>query len=236
MADATNGIDFLFNQAAQKVRRVRVKRANGGHKLQPERVCRYCGITFNPKRPDRLKFCSRSCGFKGKAWAASANRAAKVAVVRKCRDCGDLLGKSKILCSACRESLKYKPKPKLTVACEGCGTALVGTAAKRKCKKCISAPYRFARKNKKRAAHFGAAYEPVNPIMVFDRDKWLCRLCGISTPRKLRGTCDPRAPELDHIMPVSLGGEHSYRNTQCACRKCNGAKGAKPLGQMRMFG
>jgi 5-methylcytosine-specific restriction endonuclease McrA len=77
--------------------------------------------------------------------------------------------------------------------------------------------------------------EPVNPNKVFDRDRWRCQLCGCKTPRKLRGTIEANAPELDHIVPLSVGGEHSYRNTQCACRACNGAKADKPLGQTRLF-
>jgi 5-methylcytosine-specific restriction endonuclease McrA len=35
---------------------------------------------------------------------------------------------------------------------------------------------------------------------------------------------------------LSLGGKHTYLNTQCACRACNIRKGAKPLGQLLMFG
>lgn len=88
----------------------------------------------------------------------------------------------------------------------------------------------------RRLAERAATVEQVNPLKVFDRDKWRCQLCGVRTPKRLRGTCEPNAPELDHILPISLGGEHSYRNTQCACRKCNGSKGATPMGQMLLFG
>ncbi|MCA0032740.1 HNH endonuclease [Mesorhizobium sp. B263B2A] len=82
----------------------------------------------------------------------------------------------------------------------------------------------------------GVTVETVNPIAVFDRDKWRCQLCGVKTPRKLRGKNQPTSPELDHILPLAVGGEHSYRNTQCACRSCNLAKSSKPLGQTRLFG
>ncbi|MHB8123996.1 MAG: HNH endonuclease [Desulfuromonadaceae bacterium] len=78
--------------------------------------------------------------------------------------------------------------------------------------------------------------EAVNPIRVFERDRWKCQLCKRATPRKLRGTLDDRAPELDHIKPISKGGEHSYRNTQCACRACNLAKSDRPMGQMLLIG
>jgi len=98
-----------------------------------------------------------------------------------------------------------------------------------------------ARRNQKRktkatrrARKKGLGYESFDPLDVFKRDKWTCQMCGAKTPKKYRGTCDDRAPELDHIIPLALGGEHSMRNTQCLCRKCNGDKGATARGQLRI--
>jgi len=79
------------------------------------------------------------------------------------------------------------------------------------------------------------AVESVDPIKVFDRDGWRCQLCGKKTPKAKRGTYSRNAPELDHIMPLSLGGEHSYRNTQCLCRSCNGSKSNTPMGQLSLL-
>ncbi|WP_368046071.1 HNH endonuclease [Rhizobium sp. CBN3] len=90
-------------------------------------------------------------------------------------------------------------------------------------------------RKKERARLRTQAIENVDPIKVFDRDKWKCQICGCTTPRKLRGTYDDRAPELDHIMPLSLGGAHSYMNTQCACRRCNAAKSNTPPIQASLF-
>lgn len=67
--------------------------------------------------------------------------------------------------------------------------------------------------------------EAFDPFDVFERDGWQCRLCGIDTPRSLRGTYQADAPELDHIIPLALGGSHTKANTQCACRSCNALKG-----------
>ncbi|CAN7187248.1 HNH endonuclease [Acidovorax sp. LjRoot117] len=78
--------------------------------------------------------------------------------------------------------------------------------------------------------------EAVNPIKVFDRDKWRCQLCNRKTPKAKRGSYDDDAPELDHIVPLSKGGAHSYLNTQCACRACNSKKSDRPLGQMLLIG
>jgi HNH endonuclease len=81
----------------------------------------------------------------------------------------------------------------------------------------------------------GASVGYIDPFKVFDRDGWRCQLCGIKTPRNRRGTHYHNAPELDHILPVSKGGWHSYMNTQCACKQCNMKKNNKPRGQMQMF-
>ena len=89
--------------------------------------------------------------------------------------------------------------------------------------------------HRKRARRFGCKYEAVVTNKVLERDGYRCKLCGVKTPKRKRGTYDDDAPELDHIVPLSKGGEHSYLNTQCACRKCNIEKADKPLGQMLMF-
>lgn len=81
----------------------------------------------------------------------------------------------------------------------------------------------------------GARVESVDLLKVLERDGWRCQLCGRKTPARLRGSFDPRAPEVDHILPIAAGGEHSYRNTQCSCRACNIAKASTPRGQMRLF-
>lgn len=72
----------------------------------------------------------------------------------------------------------------------------------------------------------------VNPFVVFTRANWKCESCGRKLSRKKRGTFGPDAPEIDHILPLSKGGEHSYSNTRSICRSCNIRKLAKPEGQM----
>jgi 5-methylcytosine-specific restriction endonuclease McrA len=47
---------------------------------------------------------------------------------------------------------------------------------------------------------------------VFARDGWACQYCG-----------NP-AENVDHVMPKSLGGLHSWENVVAACRRCNSRK------------
>lgn len=44
---------------------------------------------------------------------------------------------------------------------------------------------------------------------VFARDDYRCQYCG------------ERADSIDHVLPRSRGGEHSWENVAAACRPCN---------------
>lgn len=82
-----------------------------------------------------------------------------------------------------------------------------------------------AAKSRRKALERGARFaDPIKPDFILERDKYRCYICGIKTPKNLRGTCEDNAPEIDHIIPLSKGGLHVESNLRCACRKCNGAK------------
>lgn len=98
-----------------------------------------------------------------------------------------------------------------------------------------SKPFRRAANAARRALERAATVEVFDPEEVLARDGWRCQICGVDTPKRLRGTYKPNAPELDHIVALSRGGEHSRANTQCACRRCNGIKSnGRPLGQIAL--
>jgi 5-methylcytosine-specific restriction endonuclease McrA len=59
---------------------------------------------------------------------------------------------------------------------------------------------------------------------VFLRDDYTCQYCGIRT----------RELTLDHVMPKSRGGKHTWENLVSACRPCNHRKGGKTLAESRM--
>ena len=82
-----------------------------------------------------------------------------------------------------------------------------------------------ANRIKRKAIQRGATVaQTINPFLILDRDKWKCYLCGVKTPKELRGTYLDNAPELDHVIPLSKGGLHVESNLRCACRKCNAEK------------
>lgn len=61
---------------------------------------------------------------------------------------------------------------------------------------------------------------------VFRRDGYTCIYCG-ARPGQKRGGRVLTAEDftIDHIVPLSRGGESTWKNTACACRWCNRKKG-----------
>ncbi|WP_204274645.1 hypothetical protein, partial [Stenotrophomonas maltophilia] len=46
-----------------------------------------------------------------------------------------------------------------------------------------------ANRVKRKAIQRGATIaEPINPLLILARDKWKCYLCGVKTPKELRGS------------------------------------------------
>ena len=57
-----------------------------------------------------------------------------------------------------------------------------------------------------------------------ERDDWVCGICGGFVDKTLR-LPDRKSPSLDHIIPVSLGGEHSRANCRISHLICNQRRG-----------
>jgi hypothetical protein len=58
---------------------------------------------------------------------------------------------------------------------------------------------------------------------VFERDGWVCGICRMPVDRQA-DPLDPASPTVDHVIPLSQGGQHTLTNVQCACLRCNSAK------------
>jgi 5-methylcytosine-specific restriction endonuclease McrA len=56
------------------------------------------------------------------------------------------------------------------------------------------------------------------------RDEYTCQYCGQKTPHLT----------IDHIIPRSLGGNHTWQNLVAACPACNHHKGGRMLEQAQM--
>jgi 5-methylcytosine-specific restriction endonuclease McrA len=59
---------------------------------------------------------------------------------------------------------------------------------------------------------------------VFARDRYVCQYCGKHT----------KDLTLDHVVPKSRGGGHSWSNLVSACKACNHRKGGRSPEEARM--
>ena len=216
--------------------------------------CRGCGAQA-PRMvracKDSGEYCSRECYSRWKTRLALE----KEALRRIAANWRTLDGYSDLVLSevgALRRIAEWKPGRTRTVRpCCRCGMKAAGIGEMRRyCRPCKETAKREsaakvrasesgrarrrADKAMRRAAERGAHADRIDPIRVFGRDGWRCHLCGCKTPHRLRGSYEPNAPELDHVIPLALGGTHTWGNVRCACRACNGKKGARPLGQLGM--
>lgn len=84
-------------------------------------------------------------------------------------------------------------------------------------------PHRQAWRAARRALP-GAVIEKFDPWDVFERDGWVCGICGDPVEPALRWP-DRMSVSLDHVVPLEMGGDHTPGNTRCSHLGCNAARG-----------
>lgn len=142
---------------------------------------------------------------------------------------------------ACRECLAKRvadrrrknpapPKRDVACVCDYCGTPFMGNKRRRRyCSSdCAEAgknranwPHMVARRARLRDAFV----ESFDRLEIFERDGWVCGICGEPVDPAAKWPSAMSA-SLDHIVPVARGGKHSRANAQCAHLFCNVQKGA----------
>ena len=99
------------------------------------------------------------------------------------------------------------------------------------CSRAVSAP---KEKAKRRARIDSALVDyDISLPKLFRRDKGVCWICGMMCSYKDVSIKDGQKiagnlyPSIDHVQPLSRGGEHSWSNVRLAHRLCNLKKNAK---------
>lgn len=234
-------------------------RGRSGKRTTRPASCAVCGNGFesyaSTGAPDGwTKCCSQACAAVSRSIRSGVMARNSRVVFRTrhghCETCGrhmQVVSGARYCSAECRPSL-YGWHPSVR-ACAYCGVEFtqerkwqaccsvdcIEASRKRAAKAARKTPKgRASRKADKaiRRARCAIEAEQIDPLAVFARDKWTCQLCRKRTPERLRGQMVADAPELDHIIPLALGGGHTWANVQCACRECNGRKGAKARGQI----
>ena len=214
-------------------------------------TCEWCGKVFVATNGHHHRFCSRTCFGKERS-SRKIPKKPKEKSKKTCERCGSIFVtslSSQKYCSrqCCNEENKrqhreqwakdYIPK---TYICKECGTAFTtecGNTHSVFC--CLSC----ADKNARRIEHKSARHkeymrgarlrrdrqiaeafvEKVSYEEIFRRDSGICRICGLPV-LKDKHLDQNWSGSIDHIVPISKGGEHSMSNCQLAHRICNSLK------------
>jgi hypothetical protein len=110
------------------------------------------------------------------------------------------------------------------VCCSGCGTSFTAKHPEAKwCSKlCANRHWGNVRARQARSP----LLDSYSDREIFERDGWLCHICGLSIDGLL-GRMSPMGATIDHVFPIARGGLDSVDNVKAAHRSCNSAKGAK---------
>lgn len=203
--------------------------------------CLACGKEFVARKKKYMTCCSRECGWE---YVAAKRRALNQ---KKCVQCFDTFNGSGDKCNnCCRIGVRFGMRLCNCIDCRVSFPRIGNPTGKNgvRCEQCrISERIRRGREwykgirakvhiqgslsiHEYRAHKYGVESEHVDPIAVFERDKWVCQICK----KKTKPSDNPKHPlraSLDHLIPLSRGGPHLYRNCQCAHNKCNLSKGSK---------
>ena len=126
--------------------------------------------------------------------------------------------------------------------CQGCGGPRPTTRGRRFCESCSDqlAKARNRRKNvKRRAARMrGAAIEleRYTTQEIAERDNWTCHLCKRKVTKRQLPVGHPRSATIDHLVPVSAGGDDVRANVALAHWSCNAARSDTGAAQLRLMG
>jgi 5-methylcytosine-specific restriction endonuclease McrA len=82
---------------------------------------------------------------------------------------------------------------------------------------------RKAAQHRRRARERNAFVANVRPADVFKADSYRCHICKKKTNPN-RVVPHPRAPTIDHLIPLAKGGTHEPMNCRTACFRCNSLK------------
>lgn len=97
-------------------------------------------------------------------------------------------------------------------------------------------PEKIRVQNRKyKALKLGNNHESYTDTYIFERDNWVCGICGQKINKRLKYP-NPRSKSIDHILSISKGGADAPINLQAAHLRCNMNKKAQSGGQLRLIG
>lgn len=117
--------------------------------------------------------------------------------------------------------------------CLNCGKTSSRKGRKYCSEKCSDLVSWRVQKHVRRARKRGVEREVIDLPTLLVRDKFKCGICyrkikvGLQYPH-------PLSASMDHIIPLSRGGSHTWMNVQASHHACNQLKRTQAMGQLRI--
>ncbi len=170
-----------------------------------------------------LRACER-CDEKFKVYPSAPNRRFCSAECRKNPSLDSV-------CENCRKPYKYKPGRNRGLFCkDSCRIAWFSQNFQGENSPHWKGGIRAGFYSKRRRAVYRKG-ENINHLEVFEYHNWICNICGQDIDPGVRFP-DKRAASLEHIIPISKGGQHVWDNVAPAHIECNNKKGNKLPGNI----
>lgn len=219
-------------------------------KKKHKRICKKCNKRFNTSIKND-EFCGMDCSnnYIMKRECISCGNIFKG--TRRVKYCSEECRKEIRVCPVCNEKFKELPHSKTIYCsdnchkesislyrsnCIECGTRFKGRKSRanlfcsRECyhkslgnngwvpHKTINSTTDYG--SKKRAKKYGVEVENINIKEVFERDEWVCGICNEKVDKNIPYP-NSQSASLDHVIPMSKGGGHTYDNVQLSHLRCN---------------
>ena len=219
-----------------------------------QRTCgRDCGVELK-RRTVRVLPCTRcNQGFEYSpigAYPSTCPECRDRSTTRRCLECQEIItvGMARICSDACRDERKRRYDRSYNATRPGAHSRLgetCATCAKPKpprnrkfCNDCKAEGEREMKRRarrRRRARERNAKSEPYTLAEIAGRDRFKCGICRLRVLMD-KAVPHPKAPTIDHILPLSSGGDDLKANVRLAHFICNSVRGDAGTVQLALIG
>ena len=211
------------------------------------RECEACGKSYRPTYGGQ-RACGRICGVELRRRAGTlgcGRRRQPETPCATCSQCGAIIPDRGSPAWA-TVSRPGAPSPFCAPECtpgsgpaDGCSDC--GATVPRGRKRCDDCKLRAAveakrrKRRAERARRRGVTHEPYTLAEIASRDRRTCQLCRRRVAMT-KTVPHPKAPTIDHVLPIAAGGQDIRANVQLAHFECNWRKSDGGTQQLALVG
>lgn len=240
----TLGRRTTCSAACFEARLAQVQELGAASRRRPEpHRCEVCSAAFRPTYGGQ-RTCGRTCGVVLK----ERNRPPQLVEIPNSRPAVLTLGSCRVCskaffatserehcsprCSKVFHDRSYRLRHYVPRKCADCGGAVA--TARKKCDGCVHSTRR-ATKRRQKSRRVCRVREPYTLAEIANRDAFKCGLCRKRVPMN-RAVPDHLAPTIDHLIPISDGGDDVRANVQLAHFICNSRRRTGGVVQLALVG